>query len=487
MPDSLHACSVALPTWASVVGYEENDPAVTGIMQAGYPRFFCHPTTRALFALAGAEFAAAGEMALVFPSAEAAERCVTFLRPEAPGARRHEWTAAGLWAVVYPEAAHQRARYFWRLSGEIVSSRMAAEVVDQVDAATRAATAAAGAAAREIIRDRLAALNGQPGENVFLFASGMGAVSAVQRALTTRRPGRPTVQTGFPYVDVLKVQQDFGAGVHFYPTVGEADMDDLKIVMEIHPVAGIYAELPSNPLLECVDLEHLSLLARRHGVPLVADDTVATVCNIDVTPYADLITTSLTKAFSGAGDVLAGCVTVNSAGPDAAWFCEFLRTAEAAAPLAAPDAIVLEENSRDFTSRVPRLDANALALAEFLRAHPAVDRVWYTPFTTPEAYEKIRRPGGGFGCLLSFTLREAAHSAAVFDALRVTKGPSLGTNFTLACPYTLLAHYPELDWAAGCGVPAHLIRVSAGLEETADLIDRFAQALAVGNSGLHHA
>jgi len=46
----------------------------------------------------------------------------------------------------------------------------------------------------------------------------------------------------------------------------------------------------------------------------------------------------------------------------------------------------------------------------------------------------------------------------------VNKGPSLGTNFTLVCPYTLLAHYCELDWAASFGVPGHLIRVSVGLE-----------------------
>jgi cystathionine gamma-synthase len=51
-----------------------------------------------------------------------------------------------------------------------------------------------------------------------------------------------------------------------------------------------------------------------------------------------------------------------------------------------------------------------------------------------------------------------------FDALNVFKGPSLGTNFTLACPYTLLAHYTELDWAEGFGVDRRLVRVSVGLE-----------------------
>ena len=76
-------------------------------------------------------------------------------------------------------------------------------------------------------------------------------------------------------------------------------------------------------------------------------------------------------------------------------------------------------------------------------------------------------------------MKDAANTSPRFyDALRVCKGPSLGTNFTLVCPYTLLAHYDELDWAESCGVPRHLIRVSAGLEDSADLVTRFEEALA---------
>jgi cystathionine gamma-synthase len=93
-------------------------------------------------------------------------------------------------------------------------------------------------------------------------------------------------------------------------------------------------------------------------------------------------------------------------------------------------------------------------------------------------YEHIRRAEGGYGCLFSFLLKDAPNASPRFyDALRVCKGPSLGTHFTLVCPYTLLAHYDELDWAETCGVPRHLLRVSAGLEDKADLIARFDEAL----------
>ena len=119
-----------------------------------------------------------------------------------------------------------------------------------------------------------------------------------------------------------------------------------------------------------------------------------------------------------------------------------------------------------------------MRLAEQLRAHPAVDKVWYPKWEFSEVYESVRRPAGGWGALVTFLPRQAeTQSPKIFDALRICKGPSLGTVFTLACPFTLLAHYSELEWAESCGVSRHLIRVSAGLEDPAELWQRFEQAL----------
>ena len=95
-----------------------------------------------------------------------------------------------------------------------------------------------------------------------------------------------------------------------------------------------------------------------------------------------------------------------------------------------------------------------------------------------ENFKALQRPGAGHGCLLSFELKGGTRSAQkVYDALAVCKGPSLGTAFTLVCPYVLLAHYDELVWAEGCDVPSHLLRVSVGLEEQQDLWKRFLLAL----------
>ncbi|MFL0782382.1 MAG: PLP-dependent transferase, partial [Prochlorococcus sp.] len=119
---------------------------------------------------------------------------------------------------------------------------------------------------------------------------------------------------------------------------------------------------------------------------------------------------------------------------------------------------------------------NCQALAEHLSAHPAIRRVMH-PGHCPN-FRALMRPQAGHGCLLSFELKGGLPAAQrVYDQLRVCKGPSLGTDFTLVCPYVLLAHYNELNWAESCDVPRHLLRVSVGLEAADELWERFQSAL----------
>lgn len=70
----------------------------------------------------------------------------------------------------------------------------------------------------------------------------------------------------------------------------------------------------------------------------------------------------------------------------------------------------------------------------------------------------------GYGCLLSIVLADEFNPQVFYDELELNKGPSLGTNFTLLCPYTIIAHYLEIDWAGTYGVDENLIRISVGLE-----------------------
>ena len=143
------------------------------------------------------------------------------------------------------------------------------------------------------------------------------------------------------------------------------------------------------------------------------------------------------------------------------------------------DAVYMERNSRDYRGRIKRVNDNAYDITDYLHlrsleaAKPpqgaAIKRVYYPRYVTPDCYAQAQRlpttGKGGFGGLFSLTFTSMEASRAFYDNLACAKGPSLGTSFTLASPYTILAHYVELDWAAEHGVEAGLVRISVGQED----------------------
>ena len=469
MPDSNHATSVALPCWEHAVGYEEGRPEIVSAMQLGYPRFVLHPQVAELFTLLEKRYGRTGERCFAFPSEEAADRCVLYLLERGWNeARRELCPETRIHGVFFPEAAFRDAKSFWQHFGKIISSRRAEAALEGREAAP------GGAEAKRIVRERIGAFLGEPADHIWLYPSGMAAMSRAMRLVQDRRPGAKSIQLGFPYVDVFKVQTVSGPGSHF---VGDYDLDTVAALLAHQPISAIVCEFPGNPLLTGCGLPRLAALAHAHGVPLIIDDTAATYANVNVFPHADLVVTSLTKAFSGEGDVMAGGLAIGGAGPFGAEF-----TAAAARNFDDlfwdDDALVLEQNSRDFEARVFQSNATSEALCEWLAEQPAVESVFYPKFTMREAFDEVKRPGGGYGSLFSIVLHNAPVNAPLFyDRLRISKGPSLGNNFSLACPYTLLAHFEELDWAESHGVSRWLVRVSIGLEPLDDLKARFAEAL----------
>ena len=136
----------------------------------------------------------------------------------------------------------------------------------------------------------------------------------------------------------------------------------------------------------------------------------------------------------------------------------------------------MERNSRSFVKRVHIINHNAEAVCDFLHAQMAspgsiIKELFYPKWQTRETYDTYKFPVpeghgcGNFGGLVSvkFTSEEAAH--AFYDALPCAKGPTFGTNFTVMCPYVLLSHYWELEWAAQYGVDKDLVRISVGMED----------------------
>jgi len=470
IPDAVHATSMALPLWRHVIGYEEKDPAVLNALACGYPRFVFHPFVRRLFDACAQRYCRPGETAFVFPSEAVATRCLRFVRAKTGAEGRIESCRDfGVFAVLIPEAAFDAAKRFWQHFGEIVSSRQAEAILE--------GRAARPSNAKAALRARLAEFAGLRREDVYFYPSGIAALAEAHRMLQACAPGLKSVQVGFPYVDVLKIQTETEPGVHFFPSADADHIGAVEALLARERVSGVICEFAGNPLLTSVDVIRLSELLRRQGVPFIIDETLGTFVNVDLRPCADALVTSLTKYVAGAGDVMGGSLILNGASPFHGAFEVFLRR-EHEDLLWEEDAAVLEGYSRNFPDRVTAINQGAERLADFLAAHPKVERLYYPKYTTPRHYEQVHRPGGGFGGLMSIILKNAPEAAPRFyDALRVNKGPSLGTNFTLACPYTLLAHYGELEQVEALGVSRNLVRVSVGLEPPEDLVTRFEEAL----------
>ena len=157
----------------------------------------------------------------------------------------------------------------------------------------------------------------------------------------------------------------------------------------------------------------------------------------------------------------------------------------------------MEKNSRDFAARVRAINANAVTTAEYLRnrsleyagpgapipspdhEHFVLKEVFFPKWITRENFDLVRRPemDDNFGPLVSITFTSPEASHAFYNSLQCAKGPSLGTNFTLACPYTILAHYGERPWAATYGIEEGMIHISFGLEDREVLLQWLARAL----------
>ena len=471
LPDSPHACSVCLPTWDSVIGYEEGREKVVKRLRTGYPRFFKHPVVERLFAAAKAEVASEHEDVIVLPTRASVQRAHRWVERRAQTAVRIA-SFHGLQVLVVPTKAKADADAYWRFTGEIVSSRQAQDFLD--------GELREGSKSHLIARS-LSNFTGVAPDHTYVFSSGMAAVTAVLRALPGMLAGKKTLQLEFPYVDCLKVQELFGHGVVYLNEATGESFDEALMRIRQGEFAGVFTEVPSNPLLRTVDLHRVAKACEDSGTPLIVDDSAAGPLNVEALRFADVVTGSLTKWISGEGDVMAGMATVRADSPVAnALRASLEADATESAPLYIGDAEVLLSNLKGYAKRMKTINANGQALASWLANHPAVAEVWHPSLTHTANYEAVMRKGGGYGGLMSFVLKNPKKTPKVYDSLPLSKGPSFGTPFTLVCPYTLLAHYHELEWAEGCGVSANLLRVSCGLEPIETILTAFQEALAHG-------
>lgn len=356
------------------------------------------------------------------------------------------------------------------------------------------------------IKDRISSIVGLDSSAVFLTHSGMASIYAALRSARRRRltscddsAGGASVVYGFPYLDTLKMcsRSEFVPdGVEFFGHGDSNDLDKLQKMLEIRKeenkgVSVLITEYPSNPLLKCPDLHALRDLADTYDFALVVDDTIGNFANVDLIQngLADVVCTSLTKLFNGRGDAMAGSVVANTNTRIGKWIQNDMmdQHSKFGEVLWHSDASAVYENSFDFLERSSKINQTAEALADWLKDREEVCSIYYPKFTSKDRYDLIlkkqdpndkddQRHDAGYGGLMSIILHPHICQRTFYDKLDVSKGPSLGTNFTLVCPYTLLAHYHELDFAMSYQVKPNLLRISVGLEDLDELKEKFQSA-----------
>jgi len=239
----------------------------------------------------------------------------------------------------------------------------------------------------------------------------------------------------------------------------------------------LFVETPTNPIMTLTDLRAAADLAHRHDVRLVVDNTFAS-------PYvqrpielgADLVTHSTTKYLNGHSDSVGG-VVIATRDDDIDWL-RFVQNAEGAI-LSPFDSWLVLRGTKTLPIRMERHNANGLALAQFLAAHPKVRRVYYPGLPDHPQYDLAKRQMRGFGGMLAFDLGSLEAARRLLNSVRLhALAESLGGVETLIShPATMTHASVPADRRAALGITDGMVRISAGIEDIEDLKEDLTQAL----------
>lgn len=325
----------------------------------------------------------------------------------------------------------------------------------------------------DAVASRIAALEGA--EDAVLFGSGMAAITTAILALTP--PGGRVVSSRELYGDVFDLLRQTIAEAG--RTVTFVALDDLDAwSAELAGADVMYLETLSNPMLRLADLPALAALAREAGAVAIVDSTFASPINVRPLEHGfDVVVHSATKYLNGHSDLVAGAVLGDrdKVGPVRQLA---VRLGGCLDPSAASR---LEKSLKTLALRVERQNENAAHLARWLESHDEVEAVSYPMLDSHPDAQLARRLLSGGGGMVTFRVRGGdARSAGVMDSLHLARqATSLGGVETLiSAPYNTshLGLSPEEREAIGI-LPGTL-RLSVGIEDVADLVDDFSQALA---------
>lgn len=327
---------------------------------------------------------------------------------------------------------------------------------------------------RNALEHNIAALeNGKFG---LCFASGMAATDAVLRML---RPGDELITCndlyGGTYRIMSRVFEGFGITTHY------VDMSNPENILPYinENTKLVWAETPTNPLLNVIDIEAIARITQKHKLLLCVDNTFAT-------PYlqnpldwgADIVMHSATKYLGGHSDVVMGALVTNED-----YLYEklaFIQNSCGAVP-GPQDCFLMLRGIKTLHVRMDRHSQNGKAVAEYLKAHPKVEKVYWIGLPEHNNHKIAKKQMRGFGGMISFTLKgdDLAEAIRVMESFEIfSLGESLGGVESLCThPSTMTHGSIPREQRLKAGLKDTLIRLSVGIEDAEDLIADLAQAL----------
>ena len=327
---------------------------------------------------------------------------------------------------------------------------------------------------RKALEDALAIIeNGKFG---LAFGSGVAATDAVIKLL---KPGDEVIAAndmyGGTYRLFTKVFEKFGIKFHY---VNMQDVSNLRPFINANTKL-IWTETPTNPLMNIVDIEAMSALARPHSILLVVDNTFASpFLQNPLDLGADIVMHSSTKYLGGHSDVIQGALMMNDAVLREQLY--FLQKSCGAVP-GPMDCFLVLRGLKTLHLRMERHCSNGETIAHFLRNHSAIQNVYWCGFEDHPGYVVAKKQMRGFGGMLSFELKDASIDATnkVLSGTRLfALAESLGgVESLINHPATMTHASIPREERIKNGLSDSLIRLSIGLEDAEDLIADLKQAL----------
>ncbi|MDD2792278.1 MAG: PLP-dependent aspartate aminotransferase family protein [Sediminibacterium sp.] len=326
----------------------------------------------------------------------------------------------------------------------------------------------------------------EKGSTGIAFASGLAAIDAIAKLLQS---GDEIVAVddiyGGAYRLFTQVYEKFGIKVHFTDTSNPEN-----VFNAITPNTKlIWLETPTNPTLKISDIAAIAQIAKASNCLLCVDNTFATpVLQQPLTLGADIVVHSATKYMGGHSDLIAGIVVTKE--PELGARIKYLQNA-CGAILGPFDSWLVIRGIETLHLRIKQHCRSALEIAQFLQTHPAVDQVYYPGLPEHPNHEVARKQSGGFGGIVSFSLKnntEAAAVSVVSNTNLFKLAESLGGIKSLISHPANMTHKSiPAETRRAAGVSDSLIRLSIGLEDAADLISDLQEVLNKQvNDNKHH-